>query len=59
MPEAANSVIDVRWAAMQLGLDLIDYVLVRKLARLNHRNDDSPASAFCGQHAEAWGPRCL
>jgi hypothetical protein len=24
--EAANSVINVRWAVMQLGLDLIDYV---------------------------------
>ena len=26
MAEAANSVINVRWALVQLGLDLIDYV---------------------------------
>jgi hypothetical protein len=25
--EAANSVINVHWAVMQLGLDLIDYAL--------------------------------
>ena len=44
MPEAANSVIDVHWAVMQPGLDLIDYVLVRKLARLN---DHARFSGIC------------
>jgi predicted metal-dependent hydrolase len=39
--EAANSVINVHWAVMQLVLDLIDYVLVHELAQLNHRNHDA------------------
>lgn len=38
---SANGLINIHWAVMQLGLDLIDYVLVHELAHLNHRNHDA------------------
>lgn len=38
---SANGVINIHWAVMQLGLDLINYVLVHELAHLSHRNHDA------------------